>query len=68
MSRIELLRKIVSEWQCQKIIVDGQKVTVDANTASLIVKIYDALNEVNKAKFIGMPWPKMVSVAWTLAR
>lgn len=72
MTRIELLRQIVTESQAQKISIqdsDGKnhKVYVDMTTANLLVRIYDALNETNREKFIALPWPKMVKVAWKLA-
>jgi hypothetical protein len=68
MTRIELLRQIKSEWQAQKIRIDGKKVYVDATTASMLVSIYDALNETNREKFISLPWPKMVKVGWSLCK
>lgn len=64
MTRIELLRQIVDEHQAQRIRIDGRKVYVDAFTASAVVQVYDALNETNRAKFIVLPWPKMVAVTW----
>lgn len=72
MSRIELLRQIVSECQAQKIVIQdaegkAHKVYVDMITANLLVRIYDALNQDNREKFISLPWPKMVKVAWKLA-
>lgn len=59
MKNIETLRKIVSECQAAK--VDGA--LVDLFTASAIVKVYDALNETNKAKFAALPVRRMASVA-----
>jgi hypothetical protein len=32
------------------------------------VQIYDALNEANRAKFISLPWQRMVKVGWKLAK
>lgn len=42
-------------------------VMVDASSANIVVQVYDALNESNKKKYIGMPVEKMVKVAWSLA-
>ena len=67
MDRIALLREIVAGHQAQKIRINGRKVYIDAFTASMLVQIFDALNESNRAKFISLPWPKMVSVGWKLA-
>lgn len=59
---IQKCRKIVAEHQCAK--VNGK--LVDATTANVIVKVYDALNETNRAKFAGLGVPKMAAVAWKL--
>jgi len=67
-TRIEMLRGIVAGSQAQKIRVDGKKVYVDLFTASAMVQIYDALNEENRAKYVGLPWPTFVDVTWKLAR
>lgn len=67
MTRIELLRGIVAAQQCQKIRIDGHKVYIDLFSASMLVQIYDALNEANRERFIALPWRQMVSVGWKLA-
>jgi hypothetical protein len=41
---------------------------LDLVTASMLVQIYDALNEVNRAKFAGLPLLKAVNVGWKLVR
>jgi anti-anti-sigma regulatory factor len=64
MTRIELLRKIVAEHQAQRIRIDGRKVYVDAFTASMLVQVYDALNETNRARFIALPFITMVNIGW----
>lgn len=61
--RIEAFRHIVKEWQYAKI--DG--VMVDGFTASIVVKIFDGLNETNREKFMNMPAPKACVVALKLA-
>lgn len=68
MTRIELLRGIVAAKQCQKIRIDGHKVYVDLFSASMLVQIYDALSEANRARFISLPWRTMVNVGWKLAK
>lgn len=68
LTRIELLRAIVAGKQAQRIRIDGRKVYVDLITASMLVQIYDALNEVNRAKFIALPFLKMVDVGWKLVK
>ena len=72
MTRIELLRQIVSECQAQKITMQddhgkSRKIYVDMTTANVVVSVHDALNEQNRAKFIALPWAKMARVAWKLA-
>lgn len=64
MTRIELLRGIVAGKQAQKIRIDGHKVYVDLFTASMLVQVYDALNETHQAKFIALPWLRMVDIGW----
>lgn len=61
-TRIEQLREIVTEQSCMKI--DG--VLVDLFSASAAVKVYDALNEKNRASFISLPLTKMMTVTWKL--
>jgi len=64
MNTIDILRKIVAERQHQEI--DG--VIVDMQSANVIVTVYDALNDTNKAKLIAMPIEKMASVAWKMVK
>ena len=63
-SRIEKLRWIVREHQAAR--VDGAY--VDAFTASAIVKVYDALNAENKAKYEKLPVKRMAQIAWKLVQ
>ena len=60
--RLEQLRAIVREHQAMTI--DGE--LVDATTASIMVQVADALNDKNRAKFLGFPLRKMVEVGWKL--
>lgn len=66
MSRLELLRDILANG-ARKISIDGKKVYVDTFTASMLVQIYERLNEENKTAFIALPWLKMVSIGWKVA-
>lgn len=43
-------------------------VALDMTTAQLLVTVYDALNESNRAKFVALPLAKAVSVAWRLVK
>ena len=63
LSRIEKIREIAKGSFNR---VDG--VLVDSFTASGIVKVYDALNDVNKAKYEALPVKKMASVMWKLVK
>lgn len=63
MERINAIRRVVDNKQYAKI--DGQM--ADLFTCSLIVKIYDALNDSNKVKFSSVPYTKMAHIAFKLA-
>jgi 2-C-methyl-D-erythritol 4-phosphate cytidylyltransferase len=67
-TRIDMLREIVAEKQGKRIRVDGRKLYVDLFTASMLVQVYDALNEENRARFIGLPFLRMVDIGWKLTR
>ena len=41
---------------------------VDLFTASLIVKVYDALNDANRERYAGFPVRKMASIAFKLCK
>ena len=59
---IQSMRDIVAKKQYRKI----KGVMVDGFTASLVVKIYDALWDSNKKSFGSLPLSKMVNVAWKI--
>lgn len=61
--RIDRLRWIKHHHQAAK----TEGLMVDAFTAGMLVQIYDALNEENQAKFLGLPLRRMVDVGWKLA-
>jgi len=61
--RIAALRKIAHDFQADK--VEGQM--VDANSARLIVQIYDSLSDKNKSGYSKMSVDKMASIAWKIA-
>jgi len=60
---IQSMRDIVAKSQHQKL----KGVMVDTFTASLVVKIYDALGASKKKSFGSLPLPRMVDVAWKVA-
>ncbi len=62
--KLDALRKIVTNCQYAKI--DG--VTVDLFSASAMVKVHDALNETNRAKFLGLPISQMARMAFQLIK
>ena len=62
LSKIEKIRKVASECQCAKI--DGSM--LDAYSASAIVAVYDRLSDENRIKFLGLPIPRMASLAFKL--
>ena len=57
------MRRIVADHSAAR--VGG--VYVDMTTASVIVRIGDALNEKNRETFFALPVRRMVDVAWKLA-
>jgi len=54
-------REIVREHSMQEI--DG--VLVDAMTANMLCRVWDALGEANRAKFGALSLTRMVSVGWS---
>lgn len=59
---IDAIRDIVTSHSSK--MIDG--VLVDAQTANVIVQVYDALNDENKVKFAAMPIERMGDAAWRL--
>ena len=62
--KLAAIRKIVTEKQYGK--VEGS--TVDLYSASAIVLVYDALNDENKAKYLGLPVVRMASFAFKMMK
>jgi hypothetical protein len=56
------LKRIVENFGHDEI----EGVIVDVQTANIILKVYEALSETNKEKFINSPIEKMSSIAWSL--
>jgi hypothetical protein len=56
------LRQIVAEKQSNKV----NECTVDLFSASAIVKVYDALNETNRAKLLTFPVAHVAHVCMSL--
>ena len=63
LSTIEKVRWVLDNKQYNR--VNGQ--FMDLMTASVIIQIYDALSETNKAKFAAMKITRMAEVAFKLA-
>lgn len=59
-TRIEKIRYVVEHHQASRI--EGK--LVDAFTAQMLVKVHDALKPENQAKFMAMPFMKMVEIGW----
>ena len=62
--RIAAIRQIVTERQYAK--VDG--LMVDLFSASAIIAVYDALNEVNRTKYAARPARQMASIAFRVMK
>jgi hypothetical protein len=63
-SKLGQLKRIVENFGHDEI----EGVIVDVQTANIILKVYDALSETNKVKFINSPIEKMSSIAWSLVK
>lgn len=57
---IATLRNIVAHHQHAK--VNGTR--VDVTTAQVILKVYDALSDTNKARMAALPVATMAKIAW----
>lgn len=62
--RIEPFRAIVRT--CTRATIDG--VRVDLFSAGAVVRVFDALNEANRAKFTSLEVPAMVILAYKLLK
>ena len=62
--RIAAFRQIVAERQY--VMIDGTM--IDGFTASLVVQVYDAINDANRIKFASMPAGKMGIVAYKVTK
>ncbi len=62
--RIDRLRAIVDEKAACRM----EGLLVDLFTASMLVQVYDALNETNREKFVKLSLRRMVDVGWKAAR
>lgn len=60
---IDACRKIVADKQAAKV----NEVLVDLFSASIIVQVFDAINDANRAKLATMPVAKVASVCLKLA-
>lgn len=62
--RIERLRTIAKEHQAVRM----EGFLVDAGSALMLVRVYDALNKKNQAKLDGMKLADVVDLSWKLCR
>jgi len=62
MDREQKLRQIVANHQAE--LIEG--ILIDASTAHMLVKVLDALNQNNKARFLSLPIVTMAKVGWKL--
>jgi len=67
---IQICRRIVKNQQFEKVKdpVSGKKMALDMFTASAIVKVYDKLNEKNKARIRKLPLHKIAELAFKLIK
>ena len=62
LSTIGKIRQVVKDKQYNRI----NGVFMDLMTASIIIQVYDALNETNKVKFAAMKVQKMADIAFKI--
>ncbi len=62
--KINRLREIVKEHQCEKL----EGTLIDVQTANVILTVHDSkdLSEENRQKFVNLPLRQMASIAWKL--
>ena len=58
--RMDRLRHIVHHHQAAR----TEGLLIDATTANMLVTVYDALNDANKEKFLGVGMRRMVEIGW----
>lgn len=64
MNKIDQLKEIVNDFSNKEI----NGVIVDAQTANVILTVYDALGDRNKEKFINHDIVRMSDIAWNLIK
>lgn len=65
---IKQMRRIVTNHQYEHVDNDENKAVIDVQTANIISKVYDALNDTNKKKFSSLPIDRMAIIAWDMMR
>lgn len=63
MNKLEILQRIVDNHQCEKVRINGRKVLIDGTSAAITLKVYNSVNEANKAKMLAMELDKMILIA-----
>lgn len=64
MSKLEIINNILTNHQYEEVIEGGHKMLIDGQTANIIKKVYDALSDENKEKYLSLSWEKMARFAW----
>lgn len=62
MDKIELMKEIIDSYSYKEI----EGTIIDAQTANVIITVYEALGEENKQKFIFHNISTMANIAWKL--
>lgn len=62
MNNIEICKLVVNNLQCEEV----DDIILDVQTANAILKVYEALSEKNKERFVNMSIEKMSSIAWNI--
>lgn len=65
-NRDKLIDDIVNKHSYARTVSRGKKDVLDATTANAIKKVKDALNPVNKNKFLSFDLYRIVDITWRL--
>ncbi len=63
-SKLEILKAILSEHQYRKVKSCGRWMILDAITANAILGVYNSLSDSSKEKFLKLDWSKMAALAY----
>lgn len=70
MDKISILETIVAEKQAKKVSwndgAKNRKLLIDLTSASVALKVINAVNDRNREKLLNMQWPHMLNTIWSV--